>query len=945
MIAAMHFKRILVALTTALAGWQAAAAETIWIEAERFEDCGGWVNDAQFIDQMGSPYLLAIGIGTPVKDAVTRVNLPRAGRWRLWARTRDWAPEHHPGRFQILLNGKPAARDFGASGKVGWCWEDGGVHELSGRVGVRLHDLTGYYGRCDVIVLTDDVNWTPPDDKAAIAALRERHGGVSREVRNAGDYDVVVVGGGLAGCLAAVSSARMGVRTALIQDRPILGGNASTEILVPPVGVWPGRKGDPREPYESGVIEEAGLQGKQRFIETRYWSSRLKRLVSAEPNLNLRLNTHATGVELKPGTTNTIAAVLTVDARSGERQRFGGRAFVDCTGDGVVGVAAGAAWRMGREPRSMYNESMAPEVGNATTMGNSLKYYSAATDTPQPFATPPWAMKFESCDSFPPKRHPPRLGVEMDWQWMLELGGTRDTYRDKEEIRDDVLRLIYGIWGHIKNHCTRHKEAATRHKLTWVGHVAGTRESMRLLGDCVFTENDMVNQTLFPDRVAFGAWGLDDHFSEGFLYSGLPSRHPHMGRMHSVPYRSLYSTNVVNLLMAGRNISASHVGMGTTRVMMTCGVIGQAAGTAAAMCVQRNVTARGLYHSYLEDLQQQLLKDGAYIIDLPNTDPRDLARKAKLSASSEGTDRGEPAPAASVINGRARAEAGKGNAWMPRADAAGPHWVELAWPQPVAFNVVHVTFQTGPLSPKSFAVEAWQDGAWKPLAKLDDNHRRRHVLGLNRVTASKLRVVLGEPRGICEIRVYDEPERVVETARRAARTQDVPDTDAGFPWEPPGSAPPLERPKAEVSKGIPLDVAAKKFGGILLDASQAMLKGDWGGSTHSTPFIGEDYLTDGNSDKGAKEVCFKPDLPKAGSYEVRLAYTALNNRASNVPVTIRTSRGEKKVLVNQRRAPEIGGLFHSLGRFDLDAGNATSIVISNTGTDGFVIVDALQIVP
>jgi len=925
--------------------FQLAAADIIWLEAERFQELGGWVNDSQFVDQMGSPYLLANGIGTPVKDATMRLTLTGTGRWRLWARTRDWSPEHHPGRFQILVNGKLAGREFGASGKVGWCWEDGGTHELSDGVEVRLHDLTGYYGRCDAILLTTDLNWMPPDEKDAIATLRWQYGGVSRNVTNYGIYDVVVVGGGLAGCMAAVSSARMGARTALIQDRPVLGGNGSTEILVPPVGVWPGGRWDARDPRETGVIEEVRTDGNQKTVETRYYSGRLLRLCTAEPNLSLRLNAHVTDVEMRPDATNTIAAVIALDVPTGTRLRFSGRIFVDCTGDGSVGVGAGAVHRQGREPRSMHNESLAPETGDLTTMGNSLKYASQR-GLMKTFVTPPWAVKFASCNDFPERRHPPHLDAEMGWQWMLELGGTRDTYRDKEDIRDDLLKLIYGIWGHVKNDCPLLKAEAADHELAWVGYVTGARESRRLIGDCVFTENDMAEQTLFPDRVAYGAWGLDDHYSEGFFRKGLPSNHPHMGRLHSIPYRSLYSTNIVNLLMAGRDISATHIGMGTTRVQLTCAVMGQAAGTAAGLCIERGATPREIYRSYLDKLQQQLLKDGAYIIDLPNHDPADLARAARVTASSEGIGtRGEPMPATNVINGIARVAGGKSNAWMADRRATPPHWIELAWREPQRFNVIHVTFFTKRHAPRHFAVEAWVDGGWKKLAEAGDKPLRRHVLGLERVTASKLRVLLSDAVGVCEIRVYDEPERVVEIARRAARNQGLPDVGARLPWE--GSDVPEETVSAagKTSPGMPLEEAAKKFGGILFDDSDAEATGDWGRSTYSTPFIGDGYLTDGNAGKGAKSVLFRPNLPKAGVYEVRFAYPAFNNRATNTPVTIRTSRGERTVLVNQRRAPEIGGLFHSLGRFDLDAGNATSIIISTSGTDGYVVVDAIQIAP
>jgi len=747
----------------------------IWLEAEQFDDRGGWSNDAQFVDQMGSPYLLALGLGEPVADAVSTIDVPQAGGYRLWARTKDWVPAHHPGRFRVALNGCAAEHVFGQSGKAGWHWEDGGVHALSGRTEVRLQDLTGYYGRCDVVVLSADVDWIPPAEVTAIAALRQRFGGVSREVQNAGDYDVVVVGGGLAGCTAAAAAARNGAKVALVQNRPVLGGNASTEILVPPVGVWPSAHTDPLDPRETGLVEEYRTEGNQKVSEGKLYEGRLGRWVKGEPNVALYLNTHANGVEMTAGEARRIAAVRGVDVNTGQRLRFSGRIFLDCTGDAVVGVAAGAEYRHGKEPRSLYNERWAPEVATPDTMGNGLKYTSKDMGAPQPFAAPPWAMTFPECDTFAPGRHPKiPHGIDLGYQWQTELGGTRDTYADAEGIRDELLRLVYGLWDHTKNHCLEDRQAATNHKLAWVGYVAGKRENRRLLGDYVLTGNDIVEQTLFPDRVAYGGWSMDDHHSEGFFYFGPPvpisAEEQYRGHEFSLPFRCLYSKNVENLLMAGRDISASHIALSDTRVMLTCAVIGHAAGTAAGLCLQKGATPRGLYQRHLAELQQQLLKEGAHLIGLPANDSRDLARQAAISASSEA------APAGNVTNGYARATDHAVNAWLPDPEAPAPHWVELSWEVPVTFNVVHVTFQSAKLAPGQFAVEAWQNGEWQPVVGVTENRHRRQVLGLDRLTAAKLRVVLDEPAGICEIRVYNEPPHVVESARRAGENRRLPDT-------------------------------------------------------------------------------------------------------------------------------------------------------------------------
>jgi hypothetical protein len=318
--------------------------------------------------------------------------------------------------------------------------------------------------------------------------------------------------------------------------------------------------------------------------------------------------------------------------------------------------------------------------------------------------------------------------------------------------------------------------------------VAGKRESRRLIGDYVLTERDIGGQTLFPDRVAYGAWCVDDHPPEGFFYKGPPSYCDYLSLPFSIPFRSLYSKDVDNLLMAGRDISASHLAMADTRVMLTCAVIGQAAGTAAAICAQRGVTPRALGRSHIEELQQQLLKDGAYLIRLPNRDPRDLARRATATASSQRTrPSGDVMGAAGVIDGYARAESGKTNAWASDPKVPLPQWIELTWPGPQCFNMVHVVFLTKRHAPSRFAVQAWLHDQWKTLAEVSKNRHRRHVLGVPKTTASRLRLLVLEAGkaewGVCEIRVYDEPPRLLEIAARAARNREFPDPTPALGWD------------------------------------------------------------------------------------------------------------------------------------------------------------------
>jgi hypothetical protein len=313
----------------------------------------------------------------------------------------------------------------------------------------------------------------------------------------------------------------------------------------------------------------------------------------------------------------------------------------------------------------------------------------------------------------------------------------------------------------------------------------------------VLTHMDIMDKTPFEDAVAYGAWVVDDHYSDGFFHDGRFGTHQDspedacFGEEFSIPFRSLYSRNVDNLMMAGRNISASHMAMSDTRVMFTCALMGHAAGTGAAMCVHKGLTPRGVYQDCIDQLQQQLLKEGAYIIGLRADDGRDLAPRARVAASSEERWMGgEVMAAAHVVDGYARAAGGRSegartHAWAPKPGpgALGSHWIALTWEQPVTFNMVHVSFQTAELAPKDFSVEVWQDGGWRTVAEVTENRHRRHVLGLDRVSTARLRVVESEPAGIAEIRLYDEPQRQVEIARRAHANMRLPDVGPFLPWE------------------------------------------------------------------------------------------------------------------------------------------------------------------
>jgi len=393
-------------------------------------------------------------------------------------------------------------------------------------------------------------------------------------------------------------------------------------------------------------------------------------------------------------------------------------------------------------------------------MGCGLKYFFEDRGKPVPFEPPAWARTFEECSDFTPDRHP-RLSLD-DWQWRIEIGGLQDTIHEAEEIRDELLRVIYGIWDHTKNRCPGLRDQAAGYELTAVTHVLAKRESRRVLGDCVMTQHDIVDETLLPDRVAFGGWGIDDHPPGGFYHDGPTAAHGYHDRRFSIPFGSLYSRDIRNLLLAGRNISQSHVALAATRVMLTTAVMGQAVGTAAWLCNRHGATPRDIAGEHIAELQQQLLKDGCHLIDLPNEDPADLARQAAVTASSHDRGAGPEGDyqPESILDGFARYEHGRPHAWRPDHGQPLPQWIELDFGRAVTLNTVHVTFQTKALAATSFRVEAAAGDAWQAVAEVSGEQQRRHVLSFARTRASKLRVVLIEaPEGVglCQIRAYDEP--------------------------------------------------------------------------------------------------------------------------------------------------------------------------------------------
>ncbi len=438
-------------------------------------------------------------------------------------------------------------------------------------------------------------------------------------------YDVAVIGGGLAGVCAAIAAARRGCRVVLIQDRPVLGGNSSSEIRMHVCGAVAGPN---RFARETGILEEIRMENALRNPHDRpsVWDWILWEWVAREPNITLHLNTAATGAIMK--TRDVIAGVRCAQTSTEKTFDLYAALFIDCSGDGTVAADAGARFRMGREARSEFDESLAPEKADNLTLGSSLLFEARNAGHPVKFVPPPWAKVFATDNDLRFRDH---KYINKGY-WWIEWGGRLNTIADNEAIRDELIKALFGVWDHLKN---RGDHGADNYILDWIGAVPGKRESRRFLGDHVLTQNEVQESALFADRVAYGGWPIDLHPPDG-IYAR--DEHPATGvtvDLFSIPFGSLYSRNIRNLLFAGRNASMTHVAFGATRVQATCAVMGQAAGVAAALCRKYRRSPRELRAERIMELQQALLKDDAYIPAMHNADPRDLLRGARVTASSQ----------------------------------------------------------------------------------------------------------------------------------------------------------------------------------------------------------------------------------------------------------------------------------------------------------------------
>ena len=568
------------------------------------------------------------------------------------------------------------------------------------------------------------------------------------------EADVCVVGGGMAGLCAAIAAARHHARTILIQDRPVLGGNASSEIRM-----WIcGAHGDHNK--ETGSLEEIQLVNAYRNPAGHYniWDSVLYEKAFFQPNLTTLLNTTCLDARVtRRGEQATIESIDAWQLTTQTRLTIHARRFIDCSGDSILAPLTGAETRAGREARHEFDEDIEPAVADDKTMGNSLLIQIRRTDEPQPFTAPKWAYKFERPEDLP---HRIRGVNGANW-WWLEVGGLDDTLRDAERIRDELMKITWGVWDYVKNRAPE-RDQAECWALEWLGALPGKRENRRYVGDHVLTQNDIRDGGRFRDIVAFGGWTMDDHHPAGILYPGKPTVFHPAPTPYGIPYRSLYSRNVTNLLCAGRNISVTHAALSSTRVMATCAVIGQAVGTAAALCLKHGCSPRQVHDAHLAELQHKLMDDDAWLPGLPRP-ISDLARRATLDA--QGRDPHH------LHDGLDRDRKDEPHAWQGPANAA----ITYRWDEPVTLGGVRFTFDSNLQNDKrmpcsypqradrcavpSSLVRAYRldamddDGRWRTVHRESNNHSRLVRLPLN-VRTRGLRFVPKRTWGDETVRVF-----------------------------------------------------------------------------------------------------------------------------------------------------------------------------------------------
>lgn len=608
--------------------------------------------------------------------------------------------------------------------------------------------------------------------------------------------DVLVAGGGLAGISAALAAARCGAKTILCQDRPVLGGNASSEVRMHIVGANGMSEGTPLycEAREGGIIEEIRLDqcvhNQQRSASMMDLG--LYNICRQEPNLTLMLNTVVTNAIVEK---KRIKSITAERLSTNDRFDITSRVFIDCTGDGALGYLVGTGYSKGREAQSEHSETLAQKSEDRMTLGSTLLFQARKHPDPMPFSPPPWARKIsaETLKHRPYGRPETDLNLEYGF-WWLEWGGHLDTIKDNELIRDELLAVLMGVWDFIKNHSELDAE---NWALDWCGFVPGKRESRRLKGQHRLCERDLMQSIAFPDTIATGGWPIDTHPPNGIdAIDEPPCRQTPLPYLYDIPLSSCIAQDPDNLMFAGRNISATHIAFASTRVMATCSAIGQGVGTAAAFAINKGTEPGTLPSNAraMQVIQQQLLRDDALLLGCRNEDSRDLARQARITASSEQAN----GPASSVIDGWTRALASPSknysespigappdrfpegtHRWMSEPSEGFPAWICFSWSKPVPISSVELIFDTGmhrlltlsmadgytkrmlwgkpqPETARDYAIKSKVHENWETIHEEYANHQRHRIHKLDRsIETNGLKIQFMNTNGIDHARLFE----------------------------------------------------------------------------------------------------------------------------------------------------------------------------------------------
>lgn len=571
--------------------------------------------------------------------------------------------------------------------------------------------------------------------------------------------DIVVAGGGLSGVCAAVSAARHGATVILVQDRPVLGGNASSEVRMGIVGA----KGD--QNAEAGLLEEMQMRNFRFNPLLRYtlWDDAIYSTVVMEPNIKLLLNTSVEDVVMDG---DRIAAVKAWNINAYTRYLIKGTIFADCTGDGILRLS-GAKYRHGRELPSEFDETFLDEGGDAKTMGNSILLQLRKTDEDHPFTAPEWAYHFTDDDFNYDKPKSTIPGVKFNYKkpypkdnnfWWIEFGGNLNTIFDANDIQYELKRIAYGVWEYMKNNPDGR---CKNYDLDWIGSLPGKRESTRYIGPHILTQNDVMSGGHFPDVIAYGGWTLDNHHPDAFHRKGIFSVEHKTPERFGIPFDCLYSVNVPNLMFAGRDISATHMGLSSTRVMSTCALLGQAAGTGAALAIKYGTTPAGVRKDHIAELQDMLEDDDSML-------PYRWRKPSELTMSATTADSNLP-----LRNGIDRKWDGEDNGvWV----APGDESIVYSWKKPVELTGVRLIFDSDfkyrskrmrkleattervempKMMAKGFKVEAKVKNEWITLYEDTDNYLRlRHIKFDEPVKAKELRLVVTSTWGAEQAHIF-----------------------------------------------------------------------------------------------------------------------------------------------------------------------------------------------